>query len=207
MTMEERLDILDALWSVWAGTGRALTDEDWRRPTRLGDWDLRSLWAHAAQWPFGLPLLLDRVMDAPATCPTAAELLAAFNAPGGVAHTLRAQIATSGRDAAANYPTSQLIDQFATTGPRALAAARTLGPVRVDYFGLAVLPLAEAVSIGILETTVHLLDVQRALGATPDVPSSALAHTAGLLARIPSPVDFIEAATGRAPSDLFPVLS
>ena len=83
MTMNDRLDTLDtldALWSVWAATGQALDDEDWQRPTRLGDWDLRSLWAHAAQWPFGLPLLLDRVTNTPPTHHTAAELLAAISA-------------------------------------------------------------------------------------------------------------------------------
>jgi len=70
-----------------------------------------------------------------------------------------------------------------------------------------VLPLAEAVSIGILEATIHLLDVQRALGQTPDVPASGLDHSAEVLARIAPPIDFIEAATGRASTDLFPVLS
>ena len=37
----------------------------------------------------------------------------------------------------------------------------------VDYFGRAMLPLSEAISIGILEATVHLLDLQRALVCCP----------------------------------------
>ena len=45
----------------------------------------------------------------------------------------------------------------------------------VDYFGRAMLPLSEAISIGILEATVHLLDLQRALG----VPPAGLEHTVG----------------------------
>ena len=77
----------------------------------------------------------------------------------------------------------------------------------MDYFGRAVLHLDEAVSIGILEATVHLLDLQRALGQDPTVPPGGLTHTAAVLAQIAPPVDFIEAASGRASTDLFPVLS
>jgi hypothetical protein len=43
----------------------------------------------------------------------------------------------------------------------------------VDYFGRAMLALEEAVSIGILEATVHLLDLQRALDVPAEVPPPA----------------------------------
>ncbi|MEU4236268.1 hypothetical protein [Actinoplanes sp. NPDC026619] len=56
-------------------------------------------------------------------------------------------------------------------------------------------------------TTVHLLDVQRALGRTPEAPEAGLACTAAVIARIAPAIDLIEAATGRASTDLFPVLS
>ncbi len=110
-----------------------MTDEQWRWPTRLGDWDVRSLYAHAGSWPFGFSI--------------------------------------------------------------------------VEYFGRVLLRLDEAVSIGILEATVHLLDLQRALGQTADVPVEGLTHTAAVLVQMTPPVDFIEAATGRSTTDLFPVLS
>jgi hypothetical protein len=79
--------------------------------------------------------------------------------------------------------------------------------VVVDYFGRALLRLDEAASIGIVEATVHLLDLRRALGQPPDVPVAGLTHTASVLARMAPPVDFIETATGRSTTDLFPVLS
>ncbi|GAA0585477.1 maleylpyruvate isomerase N-terminal domain-containing protein [Paractinoplanes ferrugineus] len=207
MTLEDRLTTLDELWSAWAAVGAGLTGADWPRPTRLDGWDLRALWAHAAGWPFGFSMLVGRVTDAEPTHRRAAELLREFNEPGGIANTGRDQVAGAARDDAARYTTEQLVGQFAVTGPEAVAVARGLGPVTVDYFGRAVLPLAEAVSIGVLEATVHLLDVQRALGRTPAVPEAGLAHTAEVLAQIAPPVDFIEAATGRASADLFPVLS
>jgi uncharacterized protein (TIGR03083 family) len=207
MTIDDRLTTLAALWSVWAGHGRAMTDEQWQRPTRLGDWDVRSLYAHAGWWPSGLAMLVDRVRDTEPTHATAAALLRDFNAPDGVAHRGRDAVATGAREDAARYSTAQMVEQFAGTGPRAIAAARALGPVAVDYFGRGVLRLDEAVSIGVLEATVHLLDLRHALGEPPDVPVDGLTHTAAVLVAMAPPVDFVEAATGRRTPDLFPVLS
>jgi uncharacterized protein (TIGR03083 family) len=207
MTLDDRLTTLAALWSVWAAQGRVMTDEQWRRPTRLGDWDVRSLYAHAGSWPSGLSRLIGRVRDTEPTHTTAAALLLEFNAPGGVAHSARNVVAAAAREDAAAYPTAQMVEQFAGTGPGAIAAARQLGPVVVEYFGRALLRLDEAVSIGILEATVHLLDLQRALGQAPDVPAAGLAHTAAVLVEMAPPVELIEAATGRGPTDLFPVLT
>ncbi|GIF21537.1 uncharacterized protein (TIGR03083 family) [Actinoplanes tereljensis] len=207
MTFDERLGALDELWAVWAAVGAGLSDADWKLSTRLDGWDLRALWAHAAGWPFGFSMLVGRVTDDKVTHPLAADLLREFNEPGGIANTGRDQVSRSGRDDARKYTIEQLVGQFATAGPEAIVAARELGPVTVDYFGRAVLPLGEAVSIGIVEATVHLLDVQRALGRTPEVPEAGLAHSADVIAQIAPPVDFVEAATGRASTDLFPVLS
>ena len=66
--------------------------------------------------------------------------------------------------------------------------------------------LSEAISIGILEATVHLLDLQRALGVPPEVPPAGLEHTVGLLAETTPPVGFIELPTGRSEVEVFPVL-
>jgi hypothetical protein len=207
VTIDERLNTLETLWRNWAEHGRAMTGEHWRRPTRLGDWDVRSLYAHAGSWPVGLSFLVDRERDAEPTHPTAAALLRDFNAPGGVANSKRDRVASGAREDAATYTTGQMVEAFAERGPGAIAAARRLGPVVVDYFGLAMLRLDEAVSIGIVEATVHLLDLKRALDEAPEVPADGLAHTVGVLVQIPSPVDLVEAATGRAGTDLFPLLS
>jgi len=201
------LSTLDSLWSLWAGHGRAMTTEQWERPTRLGAWDVRSLYAHAGSWPVAFPFLLSQVSTAPPTHATAAALLRDFNAPEGSANRMRDWAAASARQDAAKYSTEQLVEQFAVIGPGAIATARELGPVNVDYFGQAVLPVGEAVSIGIMEATVHLLDLRHALGQEPDLPAEALAHTTALLAEMAPPVAFIEAATGRGGSGVFPVLS
>jgi uncharacterized protein (TIGR03083 family) len=206
MTMDDRLNTLEALWSAWAGHGQALTDEQWRQPTRLGDWDVRSLYAHAASWPPMLAMLTERVRDAEPVVPTAAALLRYFNGPGGIAHTMRDKVASDAREDADQHSAPEMVGRFAVAGPPAIAAARRLGSVVVDYFG-ALMRLDEAVSIGILEATVHLLDLQRALGRPADVPAEGLAHTVAVLVQMAPPVDLIEAATGRSTTGLFPILS
>jgi len=116
------------------------------------------------------------------------------------------RVAAAAREDAAAYTPAQLIEPFSVTGPQTITRARELGSVVVDYFGRAMLALDEAVSIGILEATVHLLDLQRALEVPPDVPGAGLEHTVGLLAEMAAPVDFIELATGRSQVAVFPVL-
>jgi uncharacterized protein (TIGR03083 family) len=206
MTIDDRLNTLDALWSVWAEHGQAMTDEQWRQPTRLGDWDVRSLYAHAASWPANLSILTGRVRNAEPAVPTAAALLRYFNAPGGIAHTTRDKVASDAREDAASHGTAELVERFAVTGPRGIAAARQLGSVVIDYFG-ALMRLDEAVSIGVLEATVHLLDLQNALGRPAAVPADGLTHTAAVLVQMAPPIAFIEAATGRSTTGLFPILS
>jgi uncharacterized protein (TIGR03083 family) len=207
MTIEERLTTLNTLWSVWAEHGRAMTDEQWGRPTRLGTWEVRSLYAHATSWPLALAGLVGQVRDAKPTHDTAAALLRDFNNPDGVANRLRDWSAANAREDATNNSVAQLIERFTNAGPEAIATARRLGPVAVDYFGQAILRLDEAVSIGIMEATVHLLDLHRALGQPPAVPADGLAHTSALLADMAPSVDFIEVATGRSTTEVFPVLT
>jgi hypothetical protein len=66
--------------------------------------------------------------------------------------------------------------------------------------------LVEALRIVVMETTVHLLDVQRALAYPPVVPPQALQDTVQLLAHLVPAVEFIEAATGRSTQSPLPVL-
>ena len=61
MTREDRLTTLELLWAAWEQQGRALSAEQWRQPTRLGDWTVRMLYAHAAGWPVGFSRLVGRV--------------------------------------------------------------------------------------------------------------------------------------------------
>jgi uncharacterized protein (TIGR03083 family) len=206
MRRRDRLTTLARLWTAWSRQGRALSAEQWERPTRLGDWTVRMLYAHAAGWPVGFSRLVGTVRDTEPTHATAAALLGDFNRPGGVATSEAGDVAARARETASARAPAELVERFAVTGPQAIATARRLGPVVVDYFGRAMLPLEEAVGIGILEATVHLLDLQRALGARPELPADGVEHTVALLAQMAPPVDFIELATGRGSATVFPVL-
>ncbi|MGH3975580.1 MAG: hypothetical protein ACRDS9_19950 [Pseudonocardiaceae bacterium] len=64
----------------------------------------------------------------------------------------------------------------------------------------------QALRIVVLEATVHLLDVRRAVGHPPVVPPPALKDTAQLLAEVAPAVELIEAATGRSTHSPLPVL-
>lgn len=207
LLLEARLTALGELWAVWAAHGRDLDAARWARPTRLEGWDVKALFAHLAAWPHGFAHMLTLVRDDEPTHPSATALLRDLNRPGGLAALQAPRVAEGARDAAGRYTAEQLTDAFAAVGPDALHVAHRLGPVVVEYFGIARLTLAEAAGIGVVESTVHLLDLQRALGREPSVPASGLAQTAEILAAIPSPVAFVEAATGRAAGPFFPLVS
>ena len=83
MTREDRLTTLALLWAAWEQQGRALDPAQWQQPTRLGDWTVRMLYAHAAGWPFGFSHLVGQVREVAATHASAAGLLGDFNRPAG----------------------------------------------------------------------------------------------------------------------------
>lgn len=195
------LSVLSQLWGSWASAGRSLSAADWDRPTRVGTWDVRALYAHAVFWPAVVfPGALARVTDAPVTH-TAATMLRAFNAPDGVAHTGRDTVASQAVARAAEYSADEMIAVFETAGPAAIASVGDAVSRNVDYFGFAVLPLAEAVKIGVLEATVHLLDLHDALGLGPAASAEGLAEglavTTELLTAVASPAELVDALTGR----------
>ncbi|GID30555.1 maleylpyruvate isomerase N-terminal domain-containing protein [Paractinoplanes brasiliensis] len=200
-------DTLGELWAVWAAYGSNLTEDQWRAPTRLEPWTVRALFAHTAQWPHWLGHVATQVCDSPPTHESAAELLRAFNAPDGVANLNRADVAARAVDAAAQFTTEQMTAAFAEVGPRSLDAARELDDAVVNYLGTARMRVGEVLGIGIVEATVHLLDLQRALGESPSVPAAGLAHTSAVLTRMADPVAFVEALTGRTGNGLAPVLT
>lgn len=194
-----RLEYLAQSWREWARIGAELTERDWRRPTRCGSWQVAHLYAHHSGFP--LALTAPSPADSTAASATAAEVLRGFNAPGGIAHANASEIAARAVKISADQPAAELVERFAGTGSRAIAALRSADPAqRVQWVGYVV-ELAEVLRIGLLETTVHLLDLQRALDQEPSVPDGALRETAQLLAEMAPAVEFIESATGRAPAE------
>jgi uncharacterized protein (TIGR03083 family) len=188
---------LGSLWPMWAELGASLTEEQWAAPTRLPPWDVRALYAHTSAWPRWLAYIVTQERPSPPTHPSAAALLREFNAPGGVAHRARQATAERAVDDGAKSTPEQMIAAWTEVGPPALQAARALGDAVVDYLGLARLRIDDVLAIGVVEATVHLFDLQRALGVRPSAPPEALGLTTSVLTAMADPVGFIEAATGR----------
>lgn len=211
MTDRTLWDDLEAAWHAWAAAVADLPAQDWERPTRLPGWTVAGLVAHYAPFP-GLLHGFARAVPAkgPPTHADAAELLAAFNRPQGLAHTMAGQIAEWAVQLAAESDRADLVAPFAATAPVAVAEARRTDCHRlVDYVGVAVLPFGEAARIFLLEAVVHYLDLADALAlprARERVGSGPLQRVAGLLAAMADPVEFIEAATGRTSLPVLPVL-
>jgi uncharacterized protein (TIGR03083 family) len=203
-----RLDALEQIWQVWAQLGDSLTEEQWSAATRCPGWDVAAVYAHYSAFPLNLSTL-PPPSDSPIGEPvTAVEILRRFNAPDGVAHTMAGTVADGAVTDAAAHTRRELADRFRVHGPRALnrlrhTKATAAGPW--PHSGAVITPV-EALRIVLLEATVHLLDIQRALDHPPAVPKRALQDTVQLLAELAPAVELIEAATGRSPHSPLPVM-
>jgi uncharacterized protein (TIGR03083 family) len=205
---DRRLDALEQTWAVWARLGAGMSEEQWSKGTRCDGWDVAALYAHHSVFPRALTAL-PPLADGPAGEPvTAADMLRQFNAPDGVAHTMADTVADAAAEDAAQHATTDLVDRFAVHGRQALQSLRDTEATTLVPWPAAglVITLVEGLRIVLLEATVHLLDLQRALDQPPDVPAIALRDTAQLLAELAPAVELIEAAAGRSAASPFPVL-
>ena len=203
-----RVDALAQTWQVWARLGASLTEAQWTTQTRCPGWDVAAAYAHHSASPRDLdaPMPVSGVEDGEPV--TASEILRGFNAPEGIAHTTAEAIADRDVEDAARHSRQDLVERFSEHGPSAVKRLRQVDPRLVIHWpgAIEVVTAAEALRIVLLEATVHLLDVQRALGRDPDVPAAALAETVRLLAELAPAVELIETATGRSARSPFPVL-
>lgn len=203
-----RLDALEQTWAVWARLGAEMNEEQWSKGTRCDGWDVAALYAHHSVFPLALTAL-PPLPDGPAGEPvTAVDILSRFNAPDGLAHTMADTVADAATKDAAQHTTTVLVDRFAVHGRQALHSLRDTAATTLVPWPAAglVITLTEGLRIALLEATVHLLDLQRALDHPPDVPAIALRDTAQLIAEFAPAVELIEAATGRSAASPFPVL-
>jgi hypothetical protein len=139
---------------------------------------------------------------------SAPEILKGYNVEGGVAHTLAQPVADRARQDADRLGREELVDRFEAPAEQAIKSLGAADPEFLIPWPLSdgVTPLREGIRIVLLEATVHLLDVLRALNRNPALPRSALDESAALLAATVPQIDFIEAATGRTMTSPLPVL-
>lgn len=203
----ERLDALEACWRVWAEIGTELSEEDWARPTRCDGWDVNAIFAHHAGYPMGLRTRPDAEPSGDVV--TAVDVLRGYNVPGSAeVEAIATAVAEGARGQAATIDRGRLVVAFSEDAREALGWLRaTPGETLFPWPGGPVsIMLAEAVRIVIMEATVHLYDVQNALGLERKAPATAEREVAQLLAEIPVGPAFIEAATGRSDQQVLPVI-
>lgn len=204
------LNHLGTVWRAWGQVAQDLDDGQWSAPTRLPGWRVVDVYAHHAYFPVALlGLCAAGSPDAPVSHRTAAALLATFNAPGGPAHVMANLVRDHAVSQAGALNQAELISRFTETGPEALERCAAQDPARlIDYAGQAVMPFGQAVRIGLMEATVHYLDVARALGLAVPGPTEGgpLRETAALLTEVADPLTFVEVVTGRSEVDLLPLI-
>ncbi len=204
-----RVDAIAATWDLWSSTGQDLSPGQWRAQSRCEGWDVACLFAHVSMFPLALSGPPPAAGDASAgPVLSAVEILANFNRPGGAAHALAGPVADQAREVAAGLSGDELVERFRDPAAAAVTNLRGADPELVIPWPATGggTRLEEGLRIVLLESVVHLLDVLRALGREPALPSDALLDTASLLARLASPVEFIEAATGRGAINPFPLV-
>jgi uncharacterized protein (TIGR03083 family) len=198
----ENLKLLEALWQVWARQGLQLSAQDWQRPTRCTGWDVHALYTHVARGVDWLSTFLGQPSTKPLDFESAAAYFAHFR-------SYQAEAATdnSRRVLALATQTSPdaLVKQFQAVAGTVIAQALTQADAVVESF-IGTIWLSDYVVTRLVEATVHLLDLQEALGVSIPLPNLALEHCAAVLLQLTPLPDFIEVATGRSAAKLFPVL-
>ncbi|MBU4615264.1 maleylpyruvate isomerase family mycothiol-dependent enzyme [Rhodococcus sp. GG48] len=202
---ERDRDLLIRLWRVWAKRAAELSDEQWTTETRLPGWTVRDVYVHVTPDVL-IAMLAAPAADGDAKATSAAEILRVFNADPAAAEPMHAQLAEMVRQMAADVDRGTIVERFETELPDAFERLTGLSRDTVIPH-----PILESVSLGafldmaIMEATVHWLDVIDAVGGDEPEPM-ALERARDVLAAVPDPLAFVEAATGRSGDPVLPVM-
>jgi len=133
--------------------------------------------------------------DGPAALTDAAELLRRFNAPGGIARTSADSIAERASTDATALTPDAAVTRFTESAEILRATPMSSGTV-ISYPVVGTTTLAVVAEVALMEATVHLLDLDDAVGGVQ--PSQqALAATRDLLIAVADPIAAIEVLAGR----------
>lgn len=202
---EQDRDLLIRLWRMWAKRAAELSDEQWTAETRLPGWTVRDVYVHVTP-DVMIAMLAAPAADGDAKVTSAAEMLRVFNADPSAAESLHAQLAEMVRQMAADIDRGSIVERFGSELPDAFERLTCLSRATAIPH-----PILESVSLGafldmaILEATIHWLDVIDAVGG-PEPEEMALERARDVLAAVPEPRAFVEAASGRSNGAVLPVM-
>ncbi|MBU9764784.1 hypothetical protein FR943_13155 [Mycobacterium sp. TNTM28] len=194
-------DSLADAWERWAYRCAELSATQWRTATRCEAWDVQALVAHVCPEASTFDQLVNAPAVSPAAVADAAEMLRIFNQPDGVANTTAEQIAERGVLAATTLTPATAAARFvdAAARLRAMPEMSRADETVISYPIIGSTTLAVVAEVALLEATVHLLDLDDAVGGA--APSAvALAATRDLLISVPDPTVAVEALAGRRPA-------
>jgi uncharacterized protein (TIGR03083 family) len=198
--------LLAQCWQYWAERCVAMSDDEWATPTRCPPWDVAALVAHVAPDPAALRGLAGSVIDGEPAVTDAALLLQQFNASGGPAHAMAAEVASRATEKAMTLGPVDLVGRFVESGAILLGEAELPPATVVPYPVAGSVTVAVLTAMAIVEATVHYLDLLDAVGGEP-LPVEALDYTRDILVRVSAPGPLIEAVTGRRnPLTWFPLV-
>ncbi|MGA4692488.1 MULTISPECIES: maleylpyruvate isomerase N-terminal domain-containing protein [Rhodococcus] len=202
---EQDRALMIRLWRMWGSRAAELSDEQWTTETRLPGWTVRDVYVHITP-DVMIEMLAAPSADGEAKVTSAAEMLRMLNTDPAEAETRHERMAETVRRLAADVERTAVATRFESDFPAAFD--RITGLSRASVIAH---PFLESVALGafldmaILETTIHWLDVIDAVGG-PRPESMALERTRDVLAAVPDPLTFVEAASGRADPMILPVM-
>ncbi|MFK0114188.1 maleylpyruvate isomerase family mycothiol-dependent enzyme [Streptomyces sp. NPDC091217] len=201
---DDRSALLAELWHAWLSYGRKIGPDAWEQHSGIGEWSVKELFGHVARQIGVLEDMLRRATSRTAAAvdfPTAADYFANFRDWREEASALSARTAVV---YAVDHSTAHMIAEFERAGDVVALLSESLDQVLPTPFGTAT--ARGYLTTRVVEATVHLVDLQRALGLAEHVPERASEVTALLLLEMCPRQAFIDAATGRGRTDFLPVL-
>jgi uncharacterized protein (TIGR03083 family) len=198
--MHPELTTLRELWQTWVKLGNSITPEEFDRPSLCADWTIKEVLAHASQAVDRLDEFAGKPTELPAEHKNATSFFNQFNLRPDDAGLVRDMAKKEAQDATA----AELIAAFAERGPLAISKADRAGDIVVQT-DEGRIHIYDYIRTRTVESVIHLLDVYRPLGRTPEIPAAGLDYTAQVLLGFMDTAEFIEAATGRTDKVLFPV--
>ncbi|MCD2099377.1 maleylpyruvate isomerase N-terminal domain-containing protein [Rhodococcus rhodochrous] len=202
---EQDRALMIRLWRMWGSRAAELSDEQWTTETRLPGWTVRDVYVHITP-DVMIEMLAAPPADGEAKVTSAAEMLRILNADPVEAEPRHERMAETVRRLAADAERAAVATRFESEFPAAFDRIPGLSRASVIAH-----PFLESVALGafldmaILETTIHWLDVIDAVGGPPP-EAMALERTRNILAAVPDPLTFVEAASGRSDSAILPVM-
>jgi uncharacterized protein (TIGR03083 family) len=194
------VDLLRRGWAHWAEIGAALTEAEQRRATRLPGWPVGTLYAHVARSVDVLATALDAEQSGvDAVCRDASAYFRSFH---GVREQAARNVDQVARQAARTPPAAWAA-KLAEHGPALLDRAAAATGIVDSPAGLIAVPAYLLTRL--VEVTVHLLDLRAAVPG-PGPEPEALYRVSDVLVGVAGPTAFVEAATGRTPLPVFPLL-